>query len=1036
MEVAMGSGITRGARFALLAMAVVLLVGQNSFAQITAATLSGTIKDETGGVLPGVTVDVKNLETGFTRSVVTDGNGYFTIPGLSPGRYEARASLTGFATTVETGFVLAVAQQAALNLTMKVSSATETITVAGAAPLVDTQNAALSAVVTNETIEQLPLNGRNYIDLALLQPGVTGFNEKDSNASSNRGTKFNVNGMGFRSNSYLLDGANMRGYAGTATVSAAETTLGVETIQEFRVVTNAYGADYGRAMGGVVSLISKSGTNSLHGSGFEFFRDSSMDARNYFDRAEPPDFQRNQFGASIGGPIIQNRLFFFGGVERLQEDLGQTISSTVPTVEARAGALGPVSTVIRPYLDLYPLPNGAELRAGSGIAEYTFEINQPTRENFVQARVDYTLSDKDSVFARHTYDGADQELPLFFPEFGTSSVSRNQFFTAEHKRILTTSLLNTARFSHSRLRFEQLPVGPSTPNLAFSEGQDLIGVLSVPGLSNMGGSANNPSTNNSFYWTFSNDLSYATGRHLLKAGLLIEHLRTNKLTATNIRGTYVFPTFLGFLAGTPNRFTGVPPGAQLERVRPNTLYGLYVQDDFRATDRLTLNLGLRYEFYTLPKEKFGLDTALVDIFNDADFTRGALFAENPSTKNIAPRVGFAWDVQGNGRTAVRGGAGVYHDTDGTFNSSFGIAAFSPPFAASQQITNPTFPRPPAAGTAARSARTIDYNIEQPYGVTYNLSVQRELAGNIVVMVGYAGSRAFNLMSAVEGNPTIPQILPDGTKFFPAGAPRRNPFWGAIDFRTNGGESTYHALQLTGQKRFSRGYQFQINYTLGRVKDNLQAQLNADVNNSSVYPQDPYDRDVDRALADFDVRHVVTTNFVWDLPGRAEHPLLGGWQLNGIMTLRSGVPFTPALGSTNWTRTGNTSGEDRPNLRPGADPDDLILGNPDHWFDASGYELQPQGFLGNAGRNSLRGPGYAMMNLSLVKANRLGFLGGGGQVQFRLEMFNVLNRANFAVPDRVVFAAARADEQPVVTAGRIRRTVTSARQLQLGVKLLF
>lgn len=526
------------------------------------------------------------------------------------------------------------------------------------------------------------------------------------------------------------------------------------------------------------------------------------------------------------------------------------------------------------------------------------------------------------------------------------------------------------------------------------------------------------------------------GAHLLKAGTLIEHLRTNKLTTTNIRGSYTFGSVRTLLAGTPTRFVGVPPGAQLERVRPNTLFGFYVQDDYRLTDRLMLNLGLRYEFYTIPAEANGLDTSLRNVVTDTAFSVGSLFAKNPSLRNWAPRLGFAWDVNGDGKTAVRGGAGVYHDTDGPFNSSFGIAAFSPPFAATATIANPAFPRPASLTAGAASARTIDYGIQQPYGVTYNLNVQRELFGGMTSSLGYAGSRAYHLMSAIEANPFVPQRLADGTTFFPAGAPRRNPAFGPVDYRTNGGHSVYHALMLTAQKRFSRGYQLQGSYTLSRARDNMQAQLNADVNNSSVYPQDPYNRDVDWARSDFDLRHVFSSNFVWDLPGPAEHALLGGWQFNGIVTLRSGVPFTPALGATNWSRSGNTSGEDRPNLRPGVKRDDLILGGPDKYFDPSGFVLQPQGFFGNAGRNSLTGPGYAMTNASLVKNTRVGFLGPDGQLQFRFEVFNVLNHPNFATPDRVVFAAVAENEAPLATAGRITRTITSARQLQLGVKLLF
>jgi hypothetical protein len=288
-------------------LGVVLLATTTSVAvaQITSATLSGTIKDETGGVLPGVDVVVRNLDTGLTRSAVTDANGYFAVPGLAPGKYETRAMLQGFRTGVQTGIALEVAQQAGLNLVLKLGTAAETITVTGESALVETRSSALSAIVLEKTIEELPLNGRNYIMLATLQPGIVQFTERTSTSPAQRGVQLNINGMGGRSNSYLIDGANMRGYAGQATVTAADSTLGVETIQEFRVVTNAFSADYGRAMGGVVSVASKAGTNVLHGSGFEFFRNSKMDARNFFDVGNPPPFTRHQFGAAVGGPIVR-----------------------------------------------------------------------------------------------------------------------------------------------------------------------------------------------------------------------------------------------------------------------------------------------------------------------------------------------------------------------------------------------------------------------------------------------------------------------------------------------------------------------------------------------------------------------------------------------------------------------------------------------------------------------------------------------------------------------------------------------------------
>src|SRR5713101_7236916 len=318
-------------------LAFVFICASPALAQITAATLSGTVKDETGGILPGADIVAKNLETGTSRSAVSNGDGAFTLAGLAPGRYEVRVTLPGFNTSVQ-NVELAVAQQAGLNVTLKVGAAQESITVTASAVLVDTRSSALSALVPEKTIEELPLNGRNYISLTTLQPGIINFTEKSGTSSSTRGVQLNINGMGGRSNSFLIDGANMKGYAGIATVTAADSTLGVDTIREFRVVTNAFSADYGRAMGGVISIATKSGTNGYHGSMFEFFRDSKFDAPNYFDVGDAPPFKRHQYGASFGGPIRKNRVFFFGGYERLQEDLGITLTTTVPNAAVRAGA--------------------------------------------------------------------------------------------------------------------------------------------------------------------------------------------------------------------------------------------------------------------------------------------------------------------------------------------------------------------------------------------------------------------------------------------------------------------------------------------------------------------------------------------------------------------------------------------------------------------------------------------------------------------------------------------------------------------------
>jgi Carboxypeptidase regulatory-like domain/TonB dependent receptor/TonB-dependent Receptor Plug Domain len=1020
-------------RCSLVVLVFLCATASAAFAQITAATLSGTIKDATGGVLPGADIAAKNVDTGISRATVSNSDGAFTLPGLPPGKYEVHVELAGFTSSVQT-LELAVAQQAGLTITLGVAATQENVMVVASSVLVDTQTSALSALVPEKTIEELPLNGRNYISLATLQPGIINFTEKSGTSSSTRGVQLNINGMGGRSNSFLIDGANMKGYAGIATVTAADSTLGVDTIREFRVVTNAFSADYGRAMGGVISIATKSGGNAFHGSAFEFFRDSKFDAPNYFDVGDPPPFKRNQYGFSLGGPIRTNRVFFFGGYERLQEDLGITLTTTVPTAAARAGTVNPV---VKPYLDLYPMPNGADL--GGGIGQYLYVFNRPTGENFGQGRVDLQVSANHAVFVRETVDKAHQLLPagtVSLPQFQTDSTSNNQFLTVEDRWVVSKTLLNTARFSNSILKFEQLPANTLASPLSFFPQAAYMGAISASGLTNLGNDSTTPSTNNVTYWTYSDDLTYTRGNQLIKTGVLVEHAFSSKQTTTNSRGTYTFANLTAFLAGTARQFQGVLPGSILVRERPNTMFGAYVQDDVRVRGNLTLNLGARYETYSVPSEKNGFDAYLPDLVTSSATVVGGPFV-NPSRHNFAPRVGLAWDVGGDGRMAIRGGTGLYYDTDGTFNSSFGIAAFTPPFAPTVNLQNPTFPTPafPANVTTAGALalRTLDYRIKQPRAWTYNVNVQRELGNDMVATIGYAGSHGYNLVSAIEGNPVVPTIQSDGTLFFAAGAPRRNPAWTSIDLRTSNGRSTYNSLQAMLQKRFAKGYQVQLSYTLSKTMDNTVAQLNVDSVNTSVYAQNPYDPNADWAAAPFDIRHVFAANATWEIPARSNNAFLSGWQINTIVSLRSGLPFSPSISTSNWSRDGNTSGEDRPNVKPGVDPGSLITGDPTHWFDTSAFTLQPPGVLGNTPRDFLRGPSFANVDLSFVKNQPLA---AASKLQLRLEIFNLFDRANFGTPTRTVFAGASVNDPVLPTAGQITRTVNSSRQLQFSAKVTF
>jgi carboxypeptidase family protein len=1018
------------------------------FGQVTAATISGTVRDETGAVLPGAELEITNVETGIKRNTMSQANGYFTLPGLPPGRYEARVSLQGFTTAVQNDISLSVAQQAAINFVLKVAATAISVEVVGSAVQVDTQTAALSAVVSERAITELPLNGRNFLQLATLQTGVSTFG----------GNNLVVNGMGTRSNSVLVDGSNLRVGFGTSPSSATGTTLGVETTSEFRIVTNSYSADYGRAMGGVINIVTKSGTNLFHGSAFEFFRNSAMDARQFFDVGKAPaptplpPFNQNQYGFSAGGPIRKNRLFFFAAFERLQSDKSQTQNTTTLNQAARSGICtgcsGTVNPTVKSYLDLFPVataPLATDPTGASGIGSYAYVFDSTSREKFGQGRMDWQISDKDSIFGRYTIDLASQITPSGFLPFAGENSSSYQLFTLEEKRIFSPNLLNTARFSFSVLPSDSNPVQFTTipSNLMFVPstqqivpGKEFLGNISITGINTtLGIPATFPSYNDNVYFTYGDDVSYSNGRHQFRMGGLVEHSRINKTSGSGFAGRYAFPSLAQFLAGNPNQFTASVYNGGAGRERPSILSGLYVQDDFRATSRFTLNLGLRYEFFTVPADVKGRDWQVRNVYTDTATTNGPPFL-NPSLKNFAPRVGFAWDMKGDGSTSIRGGAGVYYDTDTTFESALGTTQNTPPLVLLLTLSSPPFPQPPpssfAGGTGTVTPKVLDYHIKQPRSVSYNLNIQRRLWSDLVATVGYAGSSGNHLAGIYEANPNIPQVQSDGSLSFLAGAPRRNPAWSSLPLYTASGQSIYNSLQVSLSKSFSRSYRFQVAYTLSKARDSLQAQLMGD--GGATQPQNPYNRKADWSATNFDARHVFSANLTWTLPS-AGNALLRGWQLNMVTQWRTGNPFSVTVGSAaNWSRSGNTSGPDRPN-RNTSFSGRSVLGDPNRYYNPNAFVLPPQGTFGNVGRNSLFGPGSGTLDLSVVRNIHVSQLGEAGAVQLRAEGFNILNRANFGQPNGKVYTALSATEVPLATAGQIT-TVGPARQVQLGVKILF
>ena len=1013
----------------------------------TSATISGIVQDASAAGLAGVTVTARNEGTGLTRVAITGAEGRYVLPVLPPGRYELRADLQGFRPHVRRELDLTVTETVVLNITLQIGGVNEEVTVSGDRPLVNTSTSELSYLVGSETIEQLPLNGRNYTDLALLQPGVLAFPHRDGGSVVAHGLGMSINGQDPRSNVYLLDGTLQNDFTNGPAGSAAGTALGTETVREFRIESNAYSAEFGRNSGGQINVLTKSGTNRFSGSAYEFHRNDALDARNYFDTGEKPDFHRNQFGVSVGGPFQRDRAFFFLGYEALVERLGRTISTVVPDDNARLGIL-PSGTVgvnpgVAPYLAEFPRANGPAL--GQGLAAFNFPVSQTVDEHFLQGRLDYHAGGNRQLFARYTIDDTTQFLPTDYPQFPREFFSRNQFFTGEYREVLSTTMLNTARIGYSRTRIGQNVEANTSQALApFIANRGIMGDIDIGGMKRFGpqSSANLRLVQNVF--SLQDDLVLTRGRHVLKGGALVEHYQDNMVNPTFSLGIYTFADLNAFLTNRPASFIGLTPEAQFDRYWRFTLFGFYAQDDFQVSPRLTLNAGLRYEFTTMPEEKYNRDSALPDL-TASQPTIGPLY-QNPTYTNISPRAGFAWDALGDGRTSVRGGYGLYFNTNNHQNLI--VTVTNPPFTPRPVIVNPTFPNPPFNRAGAISMRPVQWDLDNPRVHVFNVNVQRELWARTAVTLGYAGSRGRHLLRSGDVNLARPTgTTADGRPFIAAGTPRMNTAFSTIELKSSDGESWYNALIVEVRRRWSRGLSVQSSYTFSKSEDTTQAStFFSDATNGTTSAMPEFIPDYNRGLSDFDIRHNWVLNFTWEVPfangltGPAG-VVLDGWHLSGIWTMRSGNPLTVFV-NTNRSRSqwnpsrGPGIGQDRPDYAPGYGPHNAVLGRPDQWFDPAAFVLQPAGTFGNTRRGDLIGPNLRTLDMSLTKVAPWTRLGGGGRVEFRIEAFNVLNRANFGSPELRAFAGTRDGEAPLPTFGRITTTVTSARQVQLGLRVTF
>jgi hypothetical protein len=1034
---------------------VLLLLLASSIAAQTTSTITGEVKDTNSALLVGVRITATALETGVKRTTSSGAEGRFVFPGLPVGTYELRAEHDGFEPLVPQNVRLTVNETVHVLLMLKIAGLTANVTVDSGESLVNTESAELSYLVSERLIRDLPLNGRNYTDLALLQPGVVAYTHRDGGSVVAHGLATSINGQDPRSNVYLLDGTPQNDFTNGPAGSAAGTALGVETIREFRVEANSYGAEFGRNFGGQINAVSKSGTNSFHGSLYEFHRNDNLDARNFFDGNQKPEFKRNQFGGSFGGPIKPDRMFFFFGYESLRENLGQTIRTVVPDTNARSGILPTggnvtVNSAVRPYLDEFPLPNGVNL--GGGLAEYAFGFNRQIAQHFLQGRIDKNWNDQHQFFARYTFDDADQQLPTDFPQFPRSFRSRNQFFTAEDRFIQSSTTIHTFRLGFSRTRIgQQVEANTTQPLQPFVPGRELVGNIDIGGIPRFG-----PQTSVSVRLTqnvfgFEYGMVHTRGRHILKAGGVVERYQDNMVNPTFSLGIWTFANLRNFLTNNPQSFLGLTPTGALDRYWRFTFFAGYLQDDLKVHPRLTVNAGLRYETTTLPVDIYGRDSALPSLA-DRTPTVGPLY-RNPTRLNLSPRVGLAWDVFGNGNTSLRAGYGLYFNTNNQQNLI--VTVTNPPatpriaigFTATSPC-RPEFPVAPLSCAFANSIRPVQFDLDNPYVNVFSLSIQRELPWETVATLAYAGSRGVHLLRSNDVNTAVPIIRSDGTPFFPLNAPRQNPAFSTIELKSSDGNSWYNAMIFDVRKRWSRNVTLQSSYTFSRNIDTTQASTffsDATNGTTTAFPEFP-NLNYNKGLADYHAKHNWVVNFTWNLPFARnlkglKKSLLDGWQLAGINNVRSGNPLTVFV-QANRSRSlwqpslGPGIGRDRASIAPGFTYESAVLGGPDQYFDPAAFRLPPAGTLGNTGRGAFIGPNYRSFDLSASKNIRVTRLGEAGNFQIRVEAFNLFNRANFSPPALTAFGGTSDSEAPLPTFGRIRSTVGSSRQIQLGLRLAF
>lgn len=1003
--------------------------------------------------MEGVQIVAENLDTGRSRHTRTDRTGQFRVLSLDVGNYDLTASTDGFKSGRKEGLVLELDRETVVEIVLEVGHQSESVLVAGQAVLIEAAPSALTSIVDSNTIDQLPLNGRDYIQLATLQAGVPIARARSRDVNMGYGLQLSVSGSRPYQNGFQLDGLSLVSYNGSTPASINGVNLGVDAVEEFAVHPSTFSAQYGRAAGGMINAVTKSGGNHPHGSLFYFHRNDNFDARNFFDREAPPEFRRHQFGGSLGGALVRNRTFFFVNYEALRQARGNTTVNSTLSAAARSGELVSGQVVVDPVMakvaSLYPLPN-AEVFGDSGL--FIFSNDQTADQDFITGRVDHNFSDRDKLFWRYNFDdGALQDESDFALSLQSNS-TRSQSTVLEHTHVFSPKLIGSARFGFLRtntvsgLTETQVPA-TDDPSLAFLPGGSVIGLVNISGLTELPGGSGALDSDIHVFNSFqpSADLSGVSGAHSFKTGFRFERTRFNTDSQNRVSGDYRFSSIANFLTNQPNRFRAQLPGSDTVRGLRQWIGALYVQDAWKLTQRLTVDLGVRWEWATVPSEVNG-KVANLDSIYDTEMRIGEPYYDNPSMGNVAPRIGLAWDIAGNGRTIVRAGYGVYSDL---LLSQYILssAVRNPPFFARGVTTDIGLGDFPGGGYQALAndprpdlrVERIARDIKQPYVHKWNATIEQTLDDKHSFRVGYVGSRGVNLSSLTEdANLVEPEVLSDGRLFFPEDGERLNPVYGRIRDRTFNAESSYHGLNTQFRRRLSDGLQAQLAYSFSKSIDDSSDFFAVSESSNSIGLPFNGDPSFNRGLSGHDVRHYLALSGSWDLPisdGPGWRRVAGGWQIAAIGTYASGSPFSARLGydaaRTQTSKSEFDSGQ-RPDLAPGAT--DPVTGNPERWVDVSAFRRPTPGFLGNLGRNTLIGPDLATVDAALTKSFRLPMLGEQATLDFRAEAFNLFNRTNFDLPNPRRMEIFN-DDSTREDVGRIT-SARDSREIQFGLKLRF